>query len=72
MAEASDTLETRVKEYEARLRNLTEENDKIRADYSAEMESMKSERTSMRERISSLEASLSSAEAKLEDDKASG
>lgn len=62
LAEASDTLEERVQDYEARLRVLSEENDDIKADYSAEIKSMEAERSSMRDRIASLESALTSSE----------
>eukprot|EP00903_Cladosiphon_okamuranus_P018813 g17304.t2 len=71
LAEASNTLEERVQEYEARLRVLTEENDAVRADYSAEIKSMEAERASMRERISSLETALASSETAIDQQRAS-
>lgn len=71
LAEASDTLEERVQEYEARLRILTEENDAVRADYSAEIKSMEAERASMRERISSLETALASSETAIDEQRVS-
>ncbi|CAM9829034.1 unnamed protein product, partial [Scytosiphon promiscuus] len=70
LAEASDTLEERVQEYESRLRTLTEENDGIRADYTAEIKSMEAERTAMRERISNLEMALNSSEAAIDKQRA--
>ncbi|CAM9806233.1 unnamed protein product, partial [Ectocarpus sp. 12 AP-2014] len=70
LAEASDTLEERVQDYEARLRVLAEENDGIRADYSAEIKSMEAERSSMRERIANLESALTSSETAIDQQRA--
>ncbi|CAB1121193.1 unnamed protein product [Ectocarpus sp. CCAP 1310/34] len=70
LAEASDTLDERVQDYEARLRVLAEENDGIRADYSAEIKSMEAERSSMRERIANLESALTSSETAIDQQRA--
>lgn len=66
LTEASETLEERIRDYENRLQTLTQENDDIRADYTAEIETMEAERTAMRTRVSGLEASLYGAESRLE------
>lgn len=70
LTEASETLEERIQDYENRLQTLTQENDAIRADYTAEIETMEAERTAMRTRVSGLEASLHGAESRLEQQRA--
>ena len=56
-----------MRDYETRLEVLTQENDSLRKEYSAEVERMETERVDTRDRISGLETSLARAESRLDE-----